>query len=212
MIEALRSRLQPVQRRQVWQTIAVWVVGGLLLGAVIGLGCGVARLVTQWADGGGFTVASLAAGPIIGAVAALVWLLPRPNWIAAARAVDRHYQLKDRTESALAFGRKQVASDKQAFAELQLADAMSHRNRVESKADVPYVAPRFLPGAMLAAVLAVVLAVVPLKQDEASASPSTPDENIVAQAEAIADSLKELEEELNKDIDPELEQLLKELK
>lgn len=32
MTEALRSRLQPVQRRQVWQTIAVWVVGGLLLG------------------------------------------------------------------------------------------------------------------------------------------------------------------------------------
>ena len=151
---------------------------------------------------------ALLAGPIVGAVAALVWLLPRPNWIA----VDRHYQLKDRTESALDFARRQVPADKQAFAELQLADAMSHLSRVEPEAVAPYQAPRFLPGAVLAAALAVVLAVVPLKPDEASASPSTPDENIVAQADEIADSLKQLEDELNKDVDPELEQLLKELK
>ena len=146
---------------------------------------------------------ALLAGPIVGAVAALVWLLPRPNWIA----VDRHYQLKDRTESALDFARRQVPADKQAFAELQLADAMSHLSRVEPEAVAPYQAPRFLPGAVLAAALAVVLAVVPLKPDEASASPSTPDENIVALADEIADSLKQLEDELNKDVDPELEEL-----
>ncbi|MEK6257524.1 MAG: hypothetical protein AABP62_02800 [Planctomycetota bacterium] len=212
MTEALRSRLQPVQRRQVWQTIAVWVVGGLLLGSVIGLGCGVARLTTGWAEGGWLATMALLAGPIAGAVASLAWLLPRPNWIAAARAVDRHYQLKDRTESALDFSRKQVAPDKQAFAELQLADAMSHLSRVEPEAVAPYEAPRFLPGAVLAAALAVILALVPLQHDEASASPSVPDENIVAQADEIADSLKELEEQLNKDVDPELEKLLKELK
>ena len=212
MTESLRSRLQPIQRRQVWQTIAVWVVGGLLLGSAIGLGCGVARLATGWAEGGWATTMALLTGPVVGAVAALAWLLPRPNWIAAARAVDRHYQLKDRTESALDFARKQVPADKAAFAELQLADAMSHLSRVEPEAVVPYKAPRFLPGAIVAAAAAIVLALVPLKQDEASASSSKPDENIVAQADEISDSLKELEKELNKDVDPELEQLLKELK
>ena len=212
MTESLRSRLQPVQRRQVWQTIAVWVVGGLLLGSAIGLGCGVARLATGWAEGGWATTIALLAGPVVGAVAALAWLLPRPNWIAAARAVDRHYQLKDRTESALDFARKQVHADKAAFAELQLADAMSHLSHVEPKAVAPYQAPRFLPGAIVAAAAAIVLALVPLKQDEASASPSKPDENIVAQAEEISDSIKELEKELSKDVDPELEKLLKELK
>jgi hypothetical protein len=169
-------------------------------------------LTTGWSEGGWLATMALLVGPVVGAVAALVWLLPRPNWIAAARAVDRHYQLKDRTESALDFARKHVPADKAAFAELQLADAMSHLSRVEPEAVAPYQAPRFLPGAVLAAALAVVLALVPLKQDEVAASPSTPDENIVAQADEIADSLKELEEELNKDVDPELEQLLKELK
>ncbi len=212
MTESLRSRLQPVQRRQVWQTIAVWVVGGLLLGSVIGLGCGVARLTTGWAEGGWLATMALLMGPVVGAVAALAWLLPRPNWIAAARAVDRHYQLKDRTESALDFARKQVHPDKLAFAELQLADAMSHLSRVEPEAVAPYFAPKFLPGALVAAGLAVVMALVPLKQDEAAAALSAPNESIVAQADEIADSLKQLEEELNKDVDPQLEQLLKELK
>ena len=83
-------------------------------------------------------------------------------------------------------------------------------NRVEPEAVAPYKAPRLLPGAIVAA--AVVLSLVPLKQDEAAASPAAPDENIVAQAEEIADSLKELEEELHKAVDPELEKLLRELK
>jgi hypothetical protein len=212
MTDSLRSKLQPVQRRLVWQTTAVWIVAGLLLGATLAVGCGVARVTTSWSSGSLFAAISLMAGPIIGALAALIWLLPRPNWIAAARAVDRHYRLKDRTESALDFARQQVHSDKAAFAELQLADAMSHLDRVEPREVAPYKAPRLLPGAIVAAALAMVLSLVPLKQDEASASPSLPNENIVAQAEEITDSLKELEEELNKDVDPQLEALLKELK
>lgn len=212
MTESLRTKLQPIQRRQVWQAVAVWVVGGLLAGSAIGLGCAVLRLAAGWTAGGWATAMALAAGPVVGAVAALIWLLPRPNWIAAARAVDRHYQLKDRTESALDFAHKQASSEKAVFAELQLADAMTHLNRVEPQAVAPYKAPRFLPGAILTAAAALVLALVPLQQDELAASPSIPDENIIAQADEIADSLKELEEELNKDNDPELEQLLKELK
>ena len=212
MTEALRSKLHPVQRRQLFQTISGWMVGGMLIGASISIACGAARLWTGWIDGGWFALISLATGPLLAGLAGLVWLMPRPNWIAAARAVDRHYQLKDRTESALDFSRRTISADKQTFAELQMADAMQHLNRVEADAVAPLKAPRLLPGAIVAAIAAVVFAVLPLKPQELSAAPTPPEDQIVAQAEEISDSLKELEEEFQKEIDPELDALLKELK
>lgn len=212
MTEALRSKLYPVQRRQFFQTISGWMVCGLLLGAVIGIGCGAARLWAGWADGGTFALISLAAGPLLAGLAGAAWLLPRPNWIAAARAVDQHYQLKDRTESALDFSRRTIAAEKQTFAELQMIDAMQHLDHVEPDAVAPLKSPRMLPGALVAAAAAVVFALLPPRPPELSAAPSVPDDQIVAQAEEISESLKELEDEFQKESDPELEQLLKELK
>ena len=212
MTEALRSRLHPIQRRQLFQSISGWIVCGLLLGAAFGIGCGAARLWAGWVDGGWFALVSLGVGPALAGVAALAWFMPRPNWIAAARAVDRHYQLKDRTESALDFSHRTISSDRQSFADLQLADAMQHLDRIAPDAVAPFIAPRLLPGALIAAAAAVVFALIPLQKQELSAAPTAPDDQIVAQAEEISDSLKELEDEFQKDADPELEQLLKELK
>lgn len=212
MTEALRSKLHPVQRRQLFQSVTGWIVCGLLLGAAFGIGCGAARLWAGWTDGGWFAMISLGAGPVLAALAAIVWLMPRPNWIAAARAVDQHYQLKDRTESALDFSHRTISPEKRNFAELQLADAMQHLDSIEPNAVAPIKAPRLLPGALIAAAAAVVFALIPLQKQDVSAAPTTPDDQIVAQAEEISDSLKELEDEFQKDADPELEQLLKELK
>jgi hypothetical protein len=212
MSEALRSKLSPIQRRQLLQTLTVWMVLGLLAGAALGIGCGAARLWAGWADGGWAALLSLGVGPILAGIAGVVWLLPRPNWVAAARAVDRHYQLKDRTESALDFSGRTIAADKVTFAELQMTDAMSHLNHVEPVAVVPLTAPRLLPSALLAAVAAVVFALIPLRSQELSAAPTAPDEQILTQAEEISESLQELEDELQKESNPELDQLLKELK
>ncbi|MBM4076539.1 MAG: hypothetical protein FJ267_12990, partial [Planctomycetes bacterium] len=154
-------------------------------------------------------MASIIAGPFM---AALVVVWPRPNWTAAARAIDCHYQLQDRTETALDFAQKGMSAEKQLFAELQIADAVSRLESVEAQQVVPYSTPHYLPTAIGAAVLAFILALLPLKNDEAVAGPIQPDEQIVAQAEEIQENLKELEDELSQDIDPELEQLLQELK
>ena len=212
MTEELRSKLQPVQRRQLFQSMSSWVITGLLCGAAIGMGCALARLAVHWLDGSWMTALALIAGPIVAGLAAVIWLMPRPNWIEAARAVDRHYGLKDRTESALDFAGRKIPADKQAFADLQLADAMQHLAQVQPEVVAPMKAPRLLTGALVASAAAIVFALLPLKQEEAAAGPTAPDEQIVAEALAIEDSIKELEDEFKQDSDPELEQLLKELK
>jgi len=211
MTEQLRTKLQPVQRRQLLQSITVWAIAGLLLGAALGVVMAITRLATQWSDAGLIAIASIAVGPLVGGFAALAWLLPRPNWVAAARAVDRHYALKDRTESALDFAQRRIGADKQAFAELQLADAIQHLDQIEPHAVAPFQAPRILSGALVATAVAVIFALIPLKQEEVNAGPTAPDEQIVSEAESIVDSIRELQDEFKQDADPELEQLLKEL-
>ena len=211
MTEELRSKLQPVQRRQLLQSMTAWVISGLLCGAAVGLGFALTRLAAAWSDGGWLAGLALVAGPTLAGLASAVWLLPRPNWVAAAQAVDRHYGLKDRTESALDFAHRKIPADKQAFAELQLADAMQHLSQIEPEVVAPFRAPRMLSGALMATAAAVVFALVPLRQEEAAAGPKAPEQHIVAEAEAIFESLKELQDEFKKDSDPELEQLLKEL-
>ncbi len=212
MTAALQTKLQPIQRRQLLQSMTGWVIVGLLVGAALAVGCGVLRLTIHWQDGGWFAGLALVAGPLVAGVAALVWLLPRPNWIAAAQAVDHHYQLKDRTESALDFAQRHIPSEKRAFAVLQLADAIHHLDQVEPEAVAPLKAPRLLSGALVASAAAVAFALIPLKQEEAAAGPTAPEEQIVAEAEAIAESIRELEDEFKQDDDPALEQLIKELK
>lgn len=212
MTDSLHSRLSPIHRRQLIQSIVAWTAFGLLAGSVISIGIGAIRLMSGWADGSLIGLAIVFAGPLLALITAVAWLLPRPNWIAAARAIDQHYRLKDRTESALDFSSRQVSREKLSFAELQLADAIEHLQKVDPQAVAPWKSPRLLPGALVAAIVAVVLALVPLKPTALAAAASVPDEQIVEQAEEIAETLQELEEEIQQDSDPELDQLLKELK
>lgn len=212
MTDPLRSKLQPVQRRQLVQSITSWAIYGLLIGAGVGIIFASTRLAIRWVDGGWMAAVAILAGPVVMGLAAFVWLLPRPNWVAAAQAVDRHYQLKDRTESALDFAERKIPLDKQAFADLQLQDAMEHLNLIRPEAVAPFKAPRFLSGALVATAAAVIFSLIPLKQEEVAAGPKAPDEEIVAEAALIADSIKELEDEFKKESDPELDELLKELK
>lgn len=212
MTEVLHAKLSPVRRRQVMQKLLFWAVAGLLAGSLIGLGLGVIRYSAGWADGFWFATAALIAGPTVGILIALGILLPRPNWIAAARAVDCHYQLKDRTESALDFSSHLLSAGKQQFAELQLADTLRHLDKVQPEQVVPLKAPRLLPGALALAAAALVFSLLPLKPAPLAAALAETPESVQEQAEEIRESLQELEAELREEADPELDQLIKELK
>jgi hypothetical protein len=52
MTDQLHSKLQPVQRRQLLQSITSWAIYGLMIGAAMGIVFASARLVVRWIDGG----------------------------------------------------------------------------------------------------------------------------------------------------------------
>jgi hypothetical protein len=72
----------------------------------------------------------LASGPIVGIVLALV---SRGSWSVAARAVDRHFRLDDRVQSAVAFLEGGNLSGLYA---LQVSDAAAHLAKLNTKAAV----------------------------------------------------------------------------
>lgn len=210
MHEALFRQLQPVRRRQ-------WVVGvlraaawGLVGGSVTAVIFAVLRLVgwnsTVWAGWG-----VLVGLPAVAACVAAAWSWLHTSWLPSARAVDEHYELKDRTETALAFLRREQAGQADELQQLQLADAVQHLMRVEPKQVVPFVLPSSFRWAAATTALAVVLLCWPTGRSQVSAGPSTPLDAIVAEAEFVEEDLKELLEELPEDHDPELDALVKEL-
>ncbi len=210
MHEALFRQLQPVRHRQ-------WAVG-VLQAAAWGLAGGsgtavifaVLRLLgwisTAWAGWG-----LLVGLPAVAACAAAAWSWLNTSWLPAARAVDEHYELKDRTETALAFLRREQAGQADELQQLQLADAVQHLMRVEAKQVVPFVLPSSFRWAVATTALAIVLLCWPTGRSQVSAGPSTPLDAIVAEAESVEEDLKELLEELPEDHDPELDALVKEL-
>jgi hypothetical protein len=181
---------------------AAW---GLLAASVLGVIASILRIagapgLSPWA-----IVGILAAGPVIGA--AVAFALCR-SFHEAAVAVDRHYDLKDRSATALAFLAKGVSSP---VHELQISDALSHLSRVNPRDVAPWKLPRTLPVAGVLSVLAVALLLVSVGSQKVQAGPETNDV-VVAQADRAAEELKELEEFSKEENDPELEKLLKELK
>lgn len=201
----LHARLQPVRSQQQWVWTLQCAAWGLLGASVLGLIASILRLagapgLSPWA-----IVGILAAGPVIGA--AVAFALCR-SFHQAALAVDRHYDLKDRSATALAFLAKGVSSP---VHELQISDALSHLSRVNPRDVAPWKLPRTLPFAGLLSVLAVALLLVSIGSQKVQAGPETNDV-VVAQADRAAEELKELEEFNKEENDPELEKLLKELK
>lgn len=210
MREILYRQLQPVRQRQ-WAVrvfrAAVWGVGaGSIAAAVLGS----LRLV-GWLSTTGIGWGLLLGLPIAVVAAAAVreWL--KTDWLPAARAIDGHYELKDRTETALAFLRRDQAAHANELEQLQLADAVRHLQRVEAKQVVPFVLPSSFRWAAATTALAVALLCWPTGRSQVSAGPSTPLDAIVAEAEMVEEDLKELLDELPEEHDPELDAIVKEL-
>ncbi len=204
MTEQVFTRLSPVRTRQrgvFGLRAAVW---GLLAGSLVAIGL----VVSRWLGASisvGTLVAVQVAGPILGLIIGLAW---KRTWHGAAVAVDQHYDLKDRTTTALAFIEKPAD---RAYSELQLQDTLEHLSSVEPKQVVPLRMPRPLPYAVALTLLAGVLAMISFGNQPIQAAPSEPDPVIVAEAVAVEEKVEELEEILKKEKNPELEELVKEL-
>ena len=210
MRETLFRQLQPVRQRQWTVSVvraAAWGLGG---GSVAAAVLGLLRLI-GWLSTSGTGWGVLLGLPIAAAVSAAVWGWLKGDWLPAARAVDGHYELKDRTETALAFLRREEVGKTDGWEQLQLADAVQHLQCVEAKQVVPMILPKTFRWSLATAALAVVLLCWPTGRSQVNAGPSRPLDAIVAEAEIVEEDLKELLEELPEDHSPEVEALIKEM-
>src|SRR5947207_1963428 len=90
--------LRPVLRRQQGLHLLRSAAWGLLVSAVAGISLGAWRRLTGSEVASTFGALILIVGPVLGLLIACV---RRRSWHLAAAAVDTHYQLKDRTVTAL---------------------------------------------------------------------------------------------------------------
>ena len=210
MRETILGKLRPVRQRQWLVSVIGAAISGGVAGGIAALVLAVVRLV-GWIDTplGGWGV--LVGVPIVAAVSTAMWSWLKTDWLPAARAIDGHYELKDRTETALAFLVHKSAKAAVGFEELQLADAVHHLQKVEPNKVVPFTLPMSSRRALATTVLAVVLLCWPTGRSQVNAGPSRPIDAIVAEAEIVEEDLKELIEELPEEHSPELDALLKEM-
>ena len=120
MREILFRQLQPVRQRQWAERVVRATSWGLATGSIAAAVLGILRLV-GWLSATGTGWGVLLGLPMAAAASAAVWGWFKTDWLPAARAVDGHYELKDRTETALAFLRREHAGQGNQWEQLQLA-------------------------------------------------------------------------------------------
>jgi len=175
------------------------VIGGLF-GCLVGL----VRLTTEGAFSWSWIGAVVLAGPILGA---LVALLNARSIRSAAVAIDQRCGLKDRTETALGFLANVQDSPVQ---RLQIADTESRLVSVDPARVAPIKAPRSWIAGMTLTAAAVAIAFLSGPHDSAEASIVSNDV-VFAQAARVDEGLEELRQLQDEQLDPELEKLLKEM-
>lgn len=207
MNQPVYDALRPVRRRLRWQLVARSTAIGLLAGGIAGL----LLAGYRWGiDAGaairpGLAAAAIGLGPLVGLVIGL--MLPI-GWRRAAAAVDTHYRLKDRSVTAIDFLRKATPSP---IHTLQVGDAATHLEGVSAAEAAPWRWPRVLPASALAVALAAVGLLLPAPR-AVVAQPPVVNEAIAAVADHVQDNLEELDNLARAEKDPELEELVKELK
>lgn len=173
--------LNPVRRRLRMQSGLSLLATGATVGGIACAIMGLARLTTSWQPSlGAYAGVFFGATTVFGCVG----LILRQSWDKSAAAVDTHYDLKDRTISALEFAN---SPDGSALQELQMQDATGHLQTVDPVAVVPFKAPRQLAWASLSIAAALLLMIFP-------ASKTVQAE--VSQPEGIAEAAKEIQEEI----------------
>jgi hypothetical protein len=142
-------------------------------------------------------------------VAFVVGQLWRKDWREAASAIDARYGLKDRAATALELAARDELPP---VHQLAFQDALAHLERVKPQEVVPFALPRVFPYALTAFFATLALALLGIWNKPLKASVPQTLDVVVAQAERAADELQELEEYAEKEQDPELDKLVKDLK
>ncbi len=198
----LRQRLVAVVQTSIW---------GLVGGATA------AALVAAWRFRGLSDVSVLGGWmvlfgvPTFAAVGGGIRCLARADWRLAARAVDRRYDLKDRTETAIAFLQRQPSRPVTDLETLQLVDAEHHLQQVEPRQVVPLELPPSWRWAAVCVLVAVTLLCWPSRRQELAADLSEPLPEIVAVAKDVDEELQQLAEQLAEMGLPEIDSLVQEL-
>lgn len=203
--DPVRNALQPVRRRQRMALVAETTAWGLLAGAGAGLIAAAVCAVTNTQPAVTTVLAVVGLGTIAGAVVGACW---RRGWVLAARAVDRHYGLKDRALSALAFSETGAVDPVRTLA---VTDALTALRGVDPVAVVPLRMPRPLPWALALVLLAGIVTALPLASRPVEASPTEPRPEIVAEAEVIAEELERMQAAVKELEHPEIKDLLSQL-
>ena len=202
----LHEILHPVRQRLRWATMLRTATVGLLWGAGLALAISMVRL---------FAIPTIHWGwplVVIGASVSIGWLrgLRQPqDELDAARLVDEHYGLKDRSITSLQFVDE---SDPDSVRQLQIEEAQKHLDNIDPVACVPMTGSLShlrWAGGLSAAMLMVLFAGSWL-------APKTEAKSVLPLAQVQSSDLREtllpeLEELLDEQPDPELEELIKEL-
>ncbi len=194
-VQVVRSRQQ---RQWIWQCLSWGLVGGGLLGCLFAALNFFAGTPWMWAIG------SLYVAPLVGL--AISFLFPRRMHDAAV-TIDRTQGLKDGMASAMQFIKSQ---DKSAIRELQIEDTGRRVSTVDPARVAPIVAPRPWVAGLTLTCLAAVFALLVAQPEEVVAN-VVPNEVVSSQALRMDQSLQELEEFSSEELDPEVEELLKDL-
>ncbi len=196
-VNAVRVRQQ---RQWIWNCLSWGLVIGGVVGCVLALSAWLMSTPLPWS----WLAVSLLACPGLGLLFAVT--RPRPNREAAV-SIDRNCGLKDRTATAIEI---MSGKDITPIRELQIEDTARCVSSIDPFEVAPIAAPKPWIAGIALTFIAVLLAVVVGGPDEVSANVVT-NEVVSAQALRVTDSLRELEEFNNEELDPEIEKLLKEL-
>lgn len=198
MADSITSQLESVRRRQRLRSLCHGAVGGLACGALAAVAAeGLHRIV----GGPNLSVALLVIGSAFGAVRRAAMDHPASR---AAAAVDAHYNLKDRVTSALAFAEKQ---NDDPFAALAIADAQHHLLDIDARQVVPIGKLPHIKPALAAVALALVVMLLPQTHPASAAPPAPPVAGIIAEANTIAEQMRQLAEQARLQEDEKVEKL-----
>ena len=205
MKSEILSFLKPVRSRLRTQTMISLLSPGATLGGIVCVLLGLGRFAFDTS-----VTVPLLCTAFFGCLAAsaLMGLLLRRTWGEAASAVDTHYDLKDRTVTALEFADDPDAT---AYRQLQLNDARKHLSSVNAADVVPFQAPTEWRWAVLSLAATALLMVTSTGGGAVQAEVANTD-GIVEAAAEIEVQLEEMEELAEEAGVEELQRLVDELK
>ncbi len=205
MLRELQQALMPVRWRQRLTRGVSGCAIGATVGAAIGVGIEMARLMgssyeplTSWL--------SVVGGATLGA---LCGVLAPISWKLTARLVDAHYRLQDRTVTALSFATRATQDP---LVSLQLQDALERLQTVRARDVLPLRAPKM--GIGLALTLALMIGLIAIPRQQVVVDPALVElRQVVSEQAATLEEtmLEDLRELAEKQPDPELKELTKEL-